>query len=209
MSFVKKVVFAALMIFSLNAFSQNYEYPVLKQGVKNDIENLIANQNNFVGGTTEGGDSILYLKYNNNSINVFSKYTSTNYIYDYPSANINYSTPLITVSPYDTNYNQCVQFAQTISNAGQATGIWKSDGNFINQSTYLHWKLIAKFKSNGYYDGSSGGHVALAIGSNANGVYVIDQNWEGNSSSNYGKIAIHIIPWETAEEYSLLTKPSN
>jgi len=209
MSFVKKIVLAALMIFSLNAFSQNYEYPVLKQGVKNDIENLIANQNNFVGGTTASGNSILYLKYNNNSINVFSKYTSTNYIFDDPSSDISYSTPLITVSPYEYGTYQCVQFAQVISNAGKANLTWKSDGNFIDRTTYLHWKLIAKFNSNGFYDGLNGGHVALAIGSNANGVYVIDQNWEGNSSSNYGKIAIHIIPWETAEEYSLLTKPSN
>ena len=48
---------------------------------------------------------------------------------------------------------------------------------------YLNWRIIAKFKSNGKYwqsgDPTPYGHVALVIASNSNGVYVIDQNWEG------------------------------
>lgn len=209
MNLVKKIVLFTLMILSLNAFSQDYEFPVLKSGVKQDLENLISNPNNFVGGTDKFGKSILYLKYNTGSVDVFSKYTNSAYIYDNISSDISYTEKLITVSPYNTNYNQCVQFAQAVSNAGSATNIWKSSGEFLNTSMYLHWRLIAKFNSNGFYDGSNGGHVALAIGSNSNGVYVIDQNWEGDHNSYYGKIAIHIIPWSTASEYSLVTKPKN
>ncbi len=74
---------------------------------------------------------------------------------------------------------------------------------------FLDWQLIAKFKSDGYYDGSVNGHVALAIASNSNGVYVMDQNWGGSRTADYGKVAIHLIPWSEAENYTLVTKPSN
>jgi hypothetical protein len=230
MSFVKKLVFAALMIFSLNAFSQGYEYPVLKAGVKNDIVTLIADSDNFVGETEyHFNENIAYLKHTNYTVSVFNKYGTTSgeiyhpKCYNYDQPYISSTEELLSVGNGSKAYSgegecqvyieyfQCVQFAQAISNAGTATGRWKEpegDPN-IDQNTDVSWKLIAKFGPDGYYNGSINGHVALAIGSNYKGVYVIDQNWEGSRTADYGKIGIHIIPWSEATNYGLVTIPSN
>lgn len=231
MSFVKKVVFIiALMIFSLNAFSQDYEYPVLKPGVINDLNTIIANPDNFVvEADYYSSENIGYLKYNNYTTSVFSKYgTTSGEIYhpkcnDYDQPYISSTGALLSVGNGSKAYSgegecevyieyfQCVQFAQAISNAGQATNRWKEpDINpNIDQNTDVSGKLIAKFGANGYYNGSINGHVALALSSNENGVYVIDQNWEGSSTADYGKVGVHIIPWSEATNYGLVTIPSS
>ncbi len=226
MSFVKKVVFIiALMIFSLNAFSQDYEYPVLKPGVINDLNTIIANPDNFVvEADYYSSENIGYLKYNNYTTSVFSKYgTTSGEIYHpdgtYDQPNISSTEELLSLGNGTYAYSkgvymeyfQCVQFAQAISNAGQATNRWKEpDVNpNIDLNTDVSGKLIAKFGADGYYNGSINGHVALALSSNENGVYVIDQNWEGSRTADYGKVGVHIIPWSEATNYGLVTIPSN
>ncbi|MGB2110390.1 MAG: hypothetical protein ACPHY8_00140 [Patescibacteria group bacterium] len=218
-----KIFTATLLIFlSLNVFSQEYTFITLKSGVKEDLENLISNPNNFENETEYVyGKSISYLKYTNTISNLFEKYgTVSDVSHDSISedgiSRISSTDTLISVgnNSFDPEtqqeFFQCVQFIQAISNAGSAGNRWKSSGANLNKSMYLKWRIIAKAKPNGYYPrwyDNFTGHVALAITSNDIGVYVIDQNWEGNRDSDYGKIGVHLIPWSEAENYSLMTIP--
>lgn len=226
MNIVKKLFIFTLFILSFSTLAQDYILPELKTGVQDDITSLILDSSNFSSETEYVfGSSIKYLKYNTDSVNIFKKYgTVSNEIIhpngynDQPEISSNYD--LLSVGNeakswsdgHYIEYFQCVQFAQAISNAGKATNRWResTQDNSLNINTDLSWRLIAKFSTDdGLYDGSDNGHVALAIMSNEKGVYVIDQNWEGSRSADYGKIGIHIIPWSEANNYALVTIPSS
>ncbi|MDK1286776.1 BPSL0067 family protein [Pseudoalteromonas umbrosa] len=209
-----KVLNSLLMIVTLGASlvaaAQDYSFAVLKSGVKQDLEQLIDNPNNFVRENDHVfGGSMLYLKHTSSTANTFRQYGVANN-HQHDSRNISSVADLISVGESFDSYFQCVQFVRALSNAGH-TSKWKWSGAKLNSSMYLKWRIIAKFKSDGTYwqpgDSGAPGHVAIALGSNANGVYVIDQNWEGNGYSTYGKVAVHLIPWSEASKYSLLTIP--
>jgi hypothetical protein len=212
MNLFKKAFVVSTMILSLNAFSQDYEFAVLKSGVKQDLETLIGNANNFVSETDHNSNNnISYLKYTSNIAKIFKKYGVSNNI-SHDSDNISSLDELISVGESFDTYYQCVQFIRAISDA-DGTDKWKWSGAYLNQNMYLNWRIVAKFKSDGTYwqsgDPTPYGHVALVIASNSNGIYVIDQNWEGDGTLDYGKVAIHLIPWDEADEYALLTQLSN
>ncbi|RJE77680.1 hypothetical protein BGP78_01400 [Pseudoalteromonas sp. MSK9-3] len=210
MKLIKSLLFLFVIIQSQGLYAQDYKFATLKPGVKNDLESLISNSNNFSRETDHVfGGSILYLKYTNNIANIFKKYGSTS-ASKHDSRYITSLNDLISVGESFDTYFQCVQFIRALSDA-EHTSHWRWSGAKLNSSMYLKWRVIAKFKSNGKYwqpgDSKPYGHVAIAIGSNSNGVYVIDQNWEGNGTADYGKVSVHLLPWHEAENYSLLTVP--
>lgn len=217
MNLVNKVLSLFLIIMSLNAYSQDYVFATLKPGVIQDLESLISDPNNFVNGTDKNGKSIAYLKYTDEISKVFTDYSWVK-TSNVASDDIDYQEELISVAEkHDYTYLQCVQFVRALSNA-KGTNTWQSSGKigntnsaYLNRDMYLKWRIIAKFKTNGKYwqdgDPKPYGHVAIAIGSNSNGVYVIDQNWEGDGESFNGKVALHLIPWSEAKKYNLLSIP--
>ena len=212
MKFINSALFILVMSFSWGAQAQDYSFAVLKPGVKSDLENLISNPNNFSRESDYVfGGSILYLKHTTSIANVLKKYGVVN-SHTHDSNHISSLSDLISVGERGDTYYQCVQFIRALSTA-EHTSHWQWSGANLNPSMYLKWRVIAKFKADGKYwqpgDKKPYGHVAIALGSNSNGVYVIDQNWEGTGTSDYGKVGVHLIPWTEASKYSLLTIPNS
>lgn len=213
----KKLTLIFLVFISMNVFSQDYEEPELKDGVKDDILTLISGMSDYFVVETEAhyGLPIVYLLYTDQTAGIFNQYGETS-SHEHDSSYITSNDLLISIGNDSywkgSIYYQCVQFVQAISDVGLAK-YWLADSSTLDKdetnTSNIKWKIIAKFNSDGSYDGTEGGHVALALSVTDNGVYVIDQNWEGDASADYGKTGIHLLPWSVAENYSVVTRPVN
>ena len=61
------------------------------------------------------------------------------------------------------------------------------------------WSIIATFDSStSHYDNM---HTALVLGSNDEGLFVADQNWEINTVP--GKILLHFLPYNWKSAYKV------
>lgn len=210
MKILKILLITFTYLCSLSSLAGDYSYAQLKPGAKDDLMGLIENHNNFFTSTEKHFNlPIAYLRYNQSIDSVLQKYGPTSDI-NQPGDTlykINGSyIPRMSLGSYGENYYQCVQFVKAVSDAGSGR-YWKA-GDDLQEGMYLFWRVIAKFLPDGTYDGTRGGHVAIAVAANSSGVYILDQNWEGNYNWDYGKIGLHLIPWSEAEKYSLVTKPN-
>lgn len=100
---------------------------------------------------------------------------------------------------------QCVGFVKSATDLG-STSTWVEGDSVTSFNLPERGDVIATFDSNGDYDF---GHVAIVLGTNANYVYVIDQNWEGTGANPVGRVIIHAIPFNgtglgDADSYSIV-----
>lgn len=196
---VLHIVILVATLFATNlAYATNYKFPGFKSGAKADLESLFDNANNYVLYNSKA-----YLKANQTVVNTLNTYGVVEQTtLENP---IGISEQLVSLKQTGASYYQCVQFVKALSDIGW-TGGWHKGVN-LNKNMFIRWRFIAKFQSDGTYNGSNGGHVAIAVTSNSNGVVIIDQNYDGDDSSDYGKIAYHVIPWSSAVNYSLVEIP--
>lgn len=120
------------------------------------------------------------------TIRVMEEYTTDWAKVNYNSSYLSFTTNV----DYDFNPSyQCVGFIKVATSVQKSAGsYWYkfNESNISESNRPKPYSVIATFNEKNEYEG----HTALVLGSNNEGVFVVDQNWHSD-----GEILFHFIPY--------------